>query len=82
MASRSGKQVPRLTHPARAVRQVNFRLPTETWQRLDAIASVRNQPQSRVVTDAIKLLYETMVPAERRLTDQLLEHRRKPEPPR
>lgn len=81
-ASRSKRgRVPPATAPSpdRAVRQVNFRLSTEVWERLDAIASVRNQPQSRIVADALTLLYDTLVPAERALTDQLLKHRRKPD---
>jgi predicted DNA-binding protein len=58
-------------------RQVNFRLPFDTWQRLDAISDVLGFTQSQVITEAIATYLDAMAPAKRKIIEDVLALRKK-----
>lgn len=61
-----------------ATRQVNFRLPTAVWQKLDAAAGVLGLPQSRIVADALQVYLDAMPAAKRRVIEETIALRQKP----
>jgi predicted DNA-binding protein len=66
----------RVSTRARA-RQVNFRLPGEIWQRLDATAGLLGLPQSRIVTDALVQYFQQLPAETRSLIDKTIALRQK-----
>jgi hypothetical protein len=61
-----------------ASRQVNFRLPADAWERLDAAAGVLGVPQSRIIADALQIYFEAMPKSKRQVIDDAIALRRKP----
>jgi predicted DNA-binding protein len=61
-----------------AVRQVNFRLPQDSWEWLAAAAGVLGRPHSSIVAEALQQ-YRTALPvADQQLIEQTIARRRQP----
>jgi hypothetical protein len=62
---------------ARKTKQVNFRLPQDVWMQLTAAAGVLHLPQSRIVADALKVYFDAMPAAKRRVIEDAIGLRQK-----
>lgn len=73
------RKTPRAAAGADAdTKQVNFRLPRATWQRLVAAAGVFGKPQWRIVTEALTAYFDSLPPAKRRALDEAIVYRQRP----
>lgn len=56
--------------------QVSLRLPPVWKSQLEALSTLRNKPQWRVLMDAIQCLLDNLSDAERRMLDEATRRRR------
>jgi predicted DNA-binding protein len=63
---------PRRRATAATTKQVNFRLPRATHDRLNAVARVLGIPQSRIVDSALKVFFDGLPAKDQQFVESLL----------